>query len=323
MYFNVDILISINGSILIDKVNYVYIKHSRLDMIDTAEVKLASKYIYKGEYKAMTEIIKNGDEIEIYAGYDGNLIKEFSGYIANIKRSTPLVLTCEDEMYKLKREDVKPKSWKSTTLKSVVEYLAGTRSVSGSIPGITLAPFYIKGKLTKLKVLEQLRSQYGIDIYFRNGVLYAGYPYQDSEVFHEKALYHIGYNTIEPNELQYRSKEDIRVKVKVISMQSDNTKLETEIGDVDGELRTIHLYNVPKSTIKERGEEELKIFKFDGYKGSMKAFAIPVCQHGMIAEIDDEDAPDQNSGYFIDQTVFEAGIEVGLRRSAYLGRRAE
>ena len=104
---------------------------------------------------------------------------------------------------------------------------------------------------------------------------------------------------------------------------ADNTKHETVVGDLDGELRTLHLYDVSKATIKQRAEEELKKWKFTGYTGSILAFGEPYCEQGWIAKIWDDEDSERNSGYFIDKVTLQAGVTRGIRRTVYLGRRAK
>src|SRR5689334_14079675 len=53
------------------------------------------------QYKIVT-----GDAITISCGYNGNLVKEFEGYVSDISPITPLKLKCEDEMWKLKQQTV-------------------------------------------------------------------------------------------------------------------------------------------------------------------------------------------------------------------------
>ncbi len=48
------------------------------------------------------EYISVGDIVEISAGYNDKFSIEFKGYISRIGANIPLVIECEDEMYKLK-----------------------------------------------------------------------------------------------------------------------------------------------------------------------------------------------------------------------------
>src|SRR3982750_1108876 len=56
--------------------------------------------------------IKEGDVVEIYAGYDNEpLVQEFVGYVSEISPTIPVEIKCEDEMWKLRQETVSG-SWK-------------------------------------------------------------------------------------------------------------------------------------------------------------------------------------------------------------------
>ena len=49
------------------------------------------------------DTFRRGDAITIYFGYDGELVKEFEGYITEVAADIPIVIKFEDEMFNVKR----------------------------------------------------------------------------------------------------------------------------------------------------------------------------------------------------------------------------
>ena len=52
----------------------------------------------------------------------------------------------------------------------------------------------------------------------------------------------------------------------------NNKKIKVEVGDADGERRTIHTYNKKESELKAWADQEVKRLKRDGLKGSLTTF---------------------------------------------------
>ena len=71
----------------------------------------------------ISEWFREGDPVEVWLGYDGELELEFSGYITKVSAGIPLVINCEDEMYKLKRNVVSV-SKQDCGLKELLEAIA-------------------------------------------------------------------------------------------------------------------------------------------------------------------------------------------------------
>lgn len=260
--------------------------------------------------------IKVGDEVIVRLGYDGVLSEDFRGYVARVKPASPMVIECQDEMWKLKQQTVSH-SWKSASLEEVLKFLVPHAQVK--VPGITLSPFRLD-KVTKAQALEKIKEEYGLCVFFRGPELYIGLPYGiDEEPFEFR--YHMQKNVASFGSLEYRRKEDVRVKVKAISLLPNNTKHEVEVGDSDGEQHTLHFYNLTKEELKQQAEAKIDLLKFDGYKGSFTAFGQPNAQHSGIAKLKDDTYQDRGGDYFIDAVSIAYGPD-GYRRELELGKRA-
>lgn len=304
------------GNYVFTHVNEVRIDSSRKDLVDTATIRLPRRY----KSATLTSVIKEGDPVSIELGYDDKLRSEFTGYVLKIGTKIPVEITCEDQMYLLKRTPAKAKIWTSTTLKDIIHHLVANANVE--VPSMTLAPYYIKGKLNVAKVLESLKDQYGLDVFFRpDGKLYVGLGlYEKQSIELGSVNYNMHLNVIN-NELQFRSADAIRIRLKMISMQTNGKHITYEGGDGDGEVKTIHEYNLKLEDMKKLIDNRIKMFKTDRCDGQFETFGIPHCQHGMIARVYDQFFSDRKGSYFIDKVETRFGVD-GFRRTITLGKKA-
>lgn len=65
----------------------------------TCKLVLPRKIKWRGE---ASNPIKRGDKISVWLGYDDNLQLAFQGYVLRVGLKAPILLECEDEMWKLK-----------------------------------------------------------------------------------------------------------------------------------------------------------------------------------------------------------------------------
>jgi len=296
------------GNYVFRNVNAVSIESSWKNLTQRAKIKLPN-------IKALLEKnIKPGDPVIIKLGYNSSLNIEYEGFVSTIAPSTPIEITCEDEMWKLKQQTV-TMSWRSVTLKEVLKYLVPDATIE--CPDIILSPFRID-KLSKAKALEKLKDEFTLVIYFRGKNLYAGLAYQEKDLGRQK--YHFQKN-IAHSSLVYKGKDDVKIKVKAISIMPNNTKIDTELGDADGEQRTLHFYNLTLAELKKQAQEKINLMKYDGYRGTFTGFGVPVVKHGMVAELLDNKYPERAGSYFIDSvnTTYDSN---GFRREIELGRKA-
>jgi hypothetical protein len=260
--------------------------------------------------------VKPGMPVIVRLGYDGVYSEDFRGYVSAVKPSTPTTITCQDEMWKL-RQDTISMSWRSTTLAEVVRYIAPNAIVT--VPGITLAPFRLD-KVTRAEALQVVKEQYGLAVFFRGPELYVGLPYGiDSPP--EEYLYHMQRNVASFGSLEFRRADDVKVKVLAISIRPDNSRIEVELGDKEGEQHTLHFFNLSQAELKQQAEQKMALLKFDGYKGSMVAFGLPNAQHSGVAALEDGRYPERGGRYYIDDVKVSYGPG-GYRRELTLGKRA-
>jgi phage protein D len=286
-------------------VHEVKVESSWQNLADTATIKLAS-------LQGLTEKnVKPGMEVSIRMGYVGvSDTLEFEGFVKRVHPKVPVEIECEDSLYLLRKINLS-KSFKDTTLKEVVNFIIKDTAISlhGQLPDVQLDKFRLPN-INGAEALQKLKEEYGFVAYFRGKALYVGLAYTDKP---GEVKYDTTRNVAEMK-LERRYAEDTRIKVLVKSIQKDNSVIEVEEGDADGEQRTIMRYNIKdKATLKQIAKDELKLFKRDGYEGSFTGWLVPFAAHGMTAHLDDPDYPERGGSYLINKVTTTFGTSGGRR----------
>src|SRR3990167_4649103 len=150
-------------------VNLMEINSSWDTFTDTATIILPNKFRQKNKTIVVgaDNVFKRGDVVTIKIGYFPNLFTRFQGYVSRIKPDSPLILECEDEMWKLKQVNLKSKQFDAagTTIKDVVSYAAAsfTGEIEYDDPTAKIGAFHIdnKGFVNAVTVFEVLKDQFG------------------------------------------------------------------------------------------------------------------------------------------------------------------
>ena len=312
------------GNYRFRQVNEVRVKTSWRDLGNTCEIRLPALK------RRLEEVIKQGDAVSVKLWYlDEPVHEEFNGYVRRIKPNIPFELECEDHIYYFRKTPIK-KSWskaEAVTLKTVVKYLvnevntkyANARiTLSTKLPEVTFSEgFVIEAGNTAATALQKIKESFGLSSYFRGRELFTGLAYQ--QTFGD-VKYSLAWNIIW-NELTYRSESDVLLQAKAIGIKKDNTKVVVDdVGDADGEQRTLYYYNVTdKAQLKKLAEEELKRLKFTGYEGDINTFLYPYAEPLMVADLIDPKYGESRAGrYIIDSVETEFG-SYGARRKVELG----
>lgn len=304
------------GSLEFDYVHSVEIESSWKAFTDKCKISLP-KNLYLRD-KALDEIIKPGQAVSVRLGYDYEFAYEFTGYVARSPQMTiPFVVDCEDNMWLLKQGTVS-KSWASVSLKEVLKEIIPAQFTIDSVDA-DLGPFRIN-KATPAKVLEKLKETYGLYSYFKGNTLYVGKVRMGGK---RVVKYHFQKNIIS-HSLEWKKKDEVQLKVKAISMLDDNSKLEVEVGETEGdaEEHTLHFYNIrSKPELEKRATAEMEKLRYDGFRGSFESFGSPYLEHNDIATLQDDEYPEMNGNYYVDKVQVKFGME-GFRRTIELGSRA-
>ncbi|MBA9078936.1 hypothetical protein [Rufibacter quisquiliarum] len=305
------------GPYVFRKINKVKIKNTWKELGAEATISL---YNLKGK---LEQAITAGMPVEVWLGYDGILRKEFSGYVRSISPKIPFEVECEDEVYHLKRKTVN-NSWRSISLRNLLEYLMPHAVLSANIPNVILSPFRLN-KVTVADALRKLKEEYLMCAYFRDGRLFVGLPYTEfssqSGVPGGAAIYDFAKNIASEGSLTYRNKEDVRLRAKVVNILKNNTRQQIEVGDPDGELRTLTFRNASanESELRKLAERELEKYKFEGYRGSFTGFGLPYISHSGTIELRDSRYPQRAGRYVVDSVNTTFGVD-GFRREIEIGK---
>lgn len=315
------------GSFLFDYVHECKVESSWKNLTDTCKIVLPNRLKPNNEWKTqeLRKVLKVGDKILIQAGYSDANHVVFEGYITQIGSKVPIELHAQDEMCKLKQNTIND-TMPNTTLHQVLQKHFSSYSTPSI--DIRLGNFIIQNA-SQAKILESLQEQFGIYSFFRKSVLVCGLVYEPSLAQFHQYFLPFEYSTskkdnfIIENELEYKRKEDVKVKVKAISHLPNGQKITIELGDENGEQRTLNFYNLSEKDLKIIAEKEMERIRYDGFKGSFTTFfPLPgqkLVHHGDIVELIAEDN-DRSGKYFVDPVEYELGIK-GFRQKIYLGPR--
>ncbi len=280
---------------------------------DTAEVKLPAHL--KINRDELLNHIKFGDPVTVKLGYDDDLNVVFKGYVTDIKPGVPVSVKCEDQMWKLKQESITASERNMNVEKLLNRFFTGYQHRFINVELGTM----VMDNLNKVKVLEQLKG-FGLYSFFRDETLFVGMQYDPENA--QKHVFVLDYNIVS-DELEFKRKDQVRVKVKAISNMPDGTKKELELGDDDGDMRTLNFYNLSQAELKKAAERELERLKYDGWRGSFTAFGLPFVRHGDIVRLkkQDDSTGDKTGEYWVDKVVYQFGTN-GFRQKITLGPRA-
>jgi len=248
-------------------VSSVEITRDTEKLTDECKVTLPKRIKWDGEAQIP---VKRGDSIKVWTGYGEDMELAFAGYVRSVGIKTPIVLTCEDEMFKLKQMACTKKAYKNVNLGTLLKD-QGLENVK-VFGEQNLGQFRVTDD-TVAALLGRLQDS-GIRSFYRyedgTPVLYCGVLFerdtQPSQVFAT------GVNIISDSSLEQQLAANIRLCIKAVSIMPDNKKIKEEVGDKDGEKRTIHTYNKTESELKAWAEQEIKRLKVDGLTGSFTTF---------------------------------------------------
>lgn len=289
-------------------------------LTDTCKIIIPRKYNWLGKDIAMGDepYIRRKDKVKVQMGYDGKLKTQFVGYVKNIRAGVPVNIECEDSMFLLKQKPIEKLTLRAgMTLKQWLDIIIPA-DVQRMTSNVVMGELRVSKK-SPAEVLDWIKSNYGFQSYFRLNdqgapVLHVGLPYTQLIGDRKECIYRFGSNIVDANDLIYKREEDVRLRVKAIGVTRDNTKKEIELGDADGELRTVHYYNVDLPTLKQRAEEDLKRFKYTGYRGSFVTFGEPSIRIGDIANlVGNQYNPDGK--YLVCKVTKRIGVSTGYKQT--------
>ena len=303
------------GELEIRRIASAKIESSWSSLTDTAEIHLP---LNVPEFnKGVRELLHRGDPVIINLGYNGDLTEEFRGYITEASAGIPVIIKCEDEMFKLKTIQVN-KSYASVGLKKLIADIAP--GYDTDIMDLHLGAVRLE-KTNVAQVLQLLKDKQ-IYSYFKGKILVVGKTYTDDSTL-PIVKYAWGTNMANFDNLKFHVAEDLKIKCVAVSYLPGGKTLEATVGDLDGAESRIAHYNITdKNQLKTLAQQDLDRIKVDGYTGSFTAVSIPRISHGQKANIANDQFPDRTGTYYCDATVLDYAENVGMHREITIGRKA-
>ena len=311
------------GNYVFKAIHEVEITKSVDELGDTCIIKLPTRFIVKqnSQEKYTEQAIKVGDPVTVTLAYDEKYIGiEFVGYVSKIKPTIPLEIHCEDKIWLLRRKNI-TKAWNhGTTLKDVLqEVVKGTPvQLVDDLLDVELDKYIIKNA-NGAQVLQAIKKDMSLSAFINDDdKLYVGLQQLNNN--NQAVIYDLNYNLTQ-NNLEYKTKEERRIKVRYTYIGKDNIRKEVEVGDGDGELRTFHTSVISsEEKLKELATAEVDRLKYDGFDGDVTSFLIPFATRGMTAKVIDNEHTNRAGNYFIKKVVTTFGMG-GARRTVSLGTR--
>ena len=298
----------------LENVSEVEISRDTEKLTDECRITLPKKIRWDGMYEMP---IRRGDTIKVWLGYDDNLQWAFAGYVRDVGFKTPVVISCEDEMFRLKQMPAQKKAYKSVNLETLLKE-QGLNYPLHVMGEQNLGQYRVTAD-TVASLLGQLQEN-GIRSFFRyeNGApeLYCGVLFERES--RPSQVFASGVNIIDDRNLKQQKASDIRLHVKAVSLMPDNKKIKVEVGDADGEHRTLHTYNKTESELKAWAEQEIKRLKRDGLTGSLTTFGYRLADKldTVGIKIDGE----KKGVYQVQKNIIKYGTG-GFRQEITLGLR--
>lgn len=300
-------------TLAIHKLNAANISSSWKELTARCEITLPRNVRYFDKLN-VREVFRRGDPVEVWLGYDGNNDLLFEGFITHVGADIPILIKCEDAMWKLKQQPVNYSN-KDVTLDDMLKAICPGIKID-ALEGVKLGSVRF-AKTTVAKVLEKLQSDFNLYSYMKKGVLICG-KYYATGTGVKPVLYGLERNVVD-NSLVYKNKEDIVLKITGKSILKNGDKLEAEIGEDGGDTMELTYYNVsPKSELEKKIKADYELAHRDGWEGSLTGYGLPMPVQGEKAEVKSIIYPDRVGTYYIDgvNTNFDSG---GFRNEAQLG----
>lgn len=259
---------------IIDKITACEIERSTDDLTDTCKITLPKRMLWDAKEGAP---LRRGDKVRVSLGYDDALQLAFVGYIREVGFKTPVVIECEDEMYRLKQQATVKRAYRNA---SISQILSDQGLSNFKVLGEQTLGAYRVNADTVASLLGALKEQ-GVRSFFRyesgQPVLYAGVVFERGSSGKPDQVIRSGVNLISDASLKEQHGDTMRIKVKAISFlpsakRGQKKKIKLELGDSDGELRTLYTYGKNERELRAWAEQELRRIKRDGLTGSVTTF---------------------------------------------------
>jgi hypothetical protein len=301
--------------------NDINIKKSIHEIVQKATLKIPTSAVIRqaNPTTASVQTAKTfaiGDKVTIELGYNNVLREEFIGFVSALNLKTPTEIEMEGYSYQLRVKKNIKKSWSSTTLKEVLQFLIKDTDISlhPDIPDMPLKNIVINNA-TGLQVIDYIKDllKGALTAFFIGNTLYMGLTYYDTAKTTVK--HRIGWNVKDANDLKYKKADDTPVTIEIKCRKPSGEQVTTTQGAKGGVVKTNtistvvdvkHLNDIAKALLLQKS--------FDGYEGSITSLLVPYCQPGYRSELSDRKYPDRGGNYFAESTEVTFNTSGATRR---------
>uniref|UniRef100_UPI0039A675F6 hypothetical protein n=1 Tax=Ornithobacterium rhinotracheale TaxID=28251 RepID=UPI0039A675F6 len=301
------------------KVSELEIESSWKMLTSTAKITLP-RNVKDFDNQKVSEVFKVGDKCTIKAGYNGELLTEFEGYIRKVSADYPMTIELEDEMFKIKKLPVNA-AFKGGSLKVFLGQIVKGIEIDCEAEiqvGALRFPTTTLGA-----VLDTLQKDYSLYSFIRNGKLTVAKPYSDVKASGDIYRFDLERNCIS-NNLNYLSKDDRTIKIKATSLTGKGKKkLEYEFGD-DNPNTTLNIkldFN-NKAEMEKEVKRLYDLHKRDGFEGTFTVLGAPSLKHGEKVTISSSLYPERKGTYYIDRVLKSLSAD-GYHQEVQLGQTAK
>lgn len=303
------------GQVELRKVHAVEVHTSVHDVCQTATITLP-RNVAEFQNEALKSLIRRGDEVRIHLGYDGDLRElDFRGFAIRVGAAVPVVIECSDGLWRLLQEPFN-KAYKNAHVPTMVKELVGDAFKVEALDA-TIGPVRIE-KARKADAFKALKDEFGLVTYLKGDTVYCGVLFDANA---RTVAYDLERN-VKSNDLKYRTADEVSLKVTAKSIQPSGAQpLTVEVGDPDGEGRTLNYYGITSEPeLRKLATADLEKFKYDGYEGGFRAFGIPFCQYGDKVRLRSSDHPERDGQYLAEAVTISFGPE-GFERNIKLAQQ--
>lgn len=312
-------------SLFFQNINDISIVSSWKNLTDTCVVKLPRRYksIMDKNKKSIVldNVLKTGSEVDVKMGYNFDLKTRFKGFLKAVKPNYPVELEMEDQMYVWKRTKVAPKAFRGGNVADILQHL-GIKDYK--VMGIaSIGDYAVIDGNTVARELERLKEVSGFPVFLRNGVVHFGGQYEPDVKKRTNHRFVIGFNVIS-HSLEYKLKEDNKVRVKVTSKLANGDNNSVEVGEHGDGVNFTTIQALPGITdddiLKKIAYEKIDKISYTGWRGKIVVFGEPIIQHGDTVELEDMDDGIIKGKYFVDTVEIKASTTSAYTQEVELGQ---
>lgn len=302
------------GALELRQVAQVEVRTSVYDLCQSATITLP-RNVAQFKRSSIRDLVRRGDEVVIRLGYDGDLREvDFTGFATSVGADVPIVIECRDALWKLLQQPFS-KSYKEAHVPTVVRDLVGDAFKVQAMDA-TVGPLRIP-KARKADAFKALCDEFGLVTYLKGDTVFCGVLFAANA---GTAVYDLE-RTVRSSNLKYRLADEVSLKVTAKSLLRDGTDVTAEVGDPDGEARTLNYYGITsKAELEKLARADIEKFKYDGFEGSFSGFGIPFCQYGDKVELRSSDYPERNGHYLAESVTVSFGPD-GFQRDIKLAQQ--